>query len=47
MELMKFFKRNKPKSLKHYLNIEFKDALIPVEMPNVGTYKSGSRTKLK
>lgn len=36
----------KPTQLKHYLKTEFKEALVQVEFPNVGTYRPGSRTKI-
>lgn len=45
--LFKIFKKSKPKALKDYLGYEFEDKLIPVEMPNVGTYREGSLTKIK
>ena len=47
MKLIKLFYPDKPKGLKDYLLTEITDDLIPVEMPNVGTYQPGPRTKIK
>lgn len=38
---------NRDKNLRHFLKTEFKEELIPLNMPNVGTYKPGPRTSHK
>ena len=42
--LRNLFKEKKPVQLKDVNNIQFKDEIIPMNYPNVGSYKSGSLT---
>lgn len=46
-KLISLFTTTKPQNLKTFLNIDIKDELISFDMPNVGEYKEGSRTKIK
>lgn len=47
MKLLNYlFGSRKPKRLKELIQeVKFEEALVPIDMPNVGTYKPGSRTK--
>jgi hypothetical protein len=47
-KLISLFKVSKeqPRCLSSFLKIEFKEELVNIEMPHVGGYKPGSRTKV-
>lgn len=46
--LNKLFGPEEPKTLKHLIKTTvFKEDLRPINMPHVGTYHPGSRTKKK
>lgn len=47
-KLISLFKVSKeqPRGLSSFLKIEFKEELVNIDMPHVGGYKPGSRTKI-
>ena len=47
-KLIALFKVSKeqPRCLSSFLKIEFKEELVNIDMPHVGGYKPGSRTKI-
>ena len=48
-KLFSLFKvaKEQPRCLSSFLKIEFKEELVNIDMPHVGGYKPGSRTKVE